>query len=69
MTSGSEYHMIELSLIHDGTTVHLSQYGEVKTGSSLGSFDASISSGTLSVMFTPTNAITTVKTAITLLPV
>ena len=69
MTSGSEYHMIELSLIHDGTTVHLSQYGEVKTGSSLGSFDASISSGTLSVLFTPTNATTTVKTAITLLPV
>jgi hypothetical protein len=69
MTSGSAYHMIELSLIHDGTTVHLSQYGEVKTGSSLGSFDASISLGTLSVLFTPTNAITTVKTAITLLPV
>jgi hypothetical protein len=69
MTSGSAYHMIELSLIHDGTTVHLSQYGEVKTGSSLGSFDASISSGTLSVLFTPTNAVTTVKAAITLLPV
>jgi hypothetical protein len=69
MTSGSAYHMIELSLIHDGTTVHLSQYGEVKTGSSLGSFDASISSGTLSVLFTPTNAITTVKAAATLLPV
>jgi hypothetical protein len=69
MTSGSAYHMIELSLIHDGTTVHLSQYGEVKTGSSLGSFDASISSGTLSVLFTPTNAITTVKATATLLPV
>jgi hypothetical protein len=69
MTSGSAYHMIELSLIHDGTTVHLSQYGEVKTGSSLGSFDASISTGTLSVLFTPTNATTTVKAAATLLPV
>ena len=69
MTSGSAYHMIELSLIHDGTTVHLSQYGEVKTGSSLGSFDASISTGTLSVLFTPTNAITTVRAAATLLPV
>jgi hypothetical protein len=69
MTSGSAYHMIELSLIHDGTTVHLSQYGEVKTGSSLGSFDASISSGTLSVLFTPTNSTTTVKATATLLPV
>ena len=69
MTSGSEYHMIELNLIHDGTTVFLSQYGEVKTGSSLGSLDASITSGTLSVLITPTNATTTVKAAATLLPV
>ena len=61
MTSGSSYHMIELSLIHDGTTVYLSQYGEVKTGSSLGTFDASITGGTLSVLSTPTNASTVVK--------
>ena len=69
MTSGSAYHMIELSLIHDGTTVYLSQYGEVKTGASLGTFDASISTGTLSVLFTPTNAVTTVKAAVTIIPV
>ena len=61
MTSGSSYHMIELSLIHDGTTVYLSQYGEIKTGASLGTFDASIATGTLSILFTPTNASTVVK--------
>ena len=69
MTSGSSYHMIELSLIHDGTTVYLSQYGEVKTGSSLGTFDASISGSNLSVLFTPTNSITTAKFFATLIPI
>jgi hypothetical protein len=69
MTSGSSYHMIELSLIHDNTTVYLAQYGEVKSGTSLGTFDASISAGTLSVLFTPTNATTTAKAVATLIPV
>ena len=69
MTSGSAYHMIELSLIHDGTTVYLSQYGEVRTGASLGTLDASISTGTLSLLFTPTNAITTAKYVATLIPI
>jgi hypothetical protein len=69
MTSGSAYHLIELSMIHDGTTVYLSQYGEIKTGASLGTFDASISTGTLSVLFTPTNAVTTVKASVTQIPV
>jgi hypothetical protein len=61
MTSSTSYHIIELFLVHDGTTVYLSQYGEVFTGSSLGTFDASITTGTLNLLFTATNAITTVK--------
>jgi hypothetical protein len=61
MTSGSSHHVIELSMIHDGTTVYLTQYGELLTGSSLGTFDATISTGTLSVLFTPTNASTSIK--------
>ena len=65
MTSGSAYHMIELSLIHDGTTVYLTQYGEVKTGSSLGTFDATISTGNLSLLFTPVNAVTTASVLVT----
>jgi hypothetical protein len=68
MSSGSEYHMIELLLIHDNTTVHMSQYGEVKTGNSLGTFDASITTGTLSLLFTPTNSSTTIKGSIVLIP-
>jgi len=68
MTSGSSYHMIELNVISDGTTPYLSQYGEIFTGSSLGAFDVSITTGTLYLLFTPTNAATTIKllrTAIT----
>ena len=61
MTSNTSYHMIELSTIHDGANVWLSQYGEIYTGSSLGTFDASITSGVLSLLFTPTNSTTTVN--------
>jgi hypothetical protein len=69
MTSGSAYHMIELSVIHDGTTVYLSQYGEVKSGASLGTFDASITTGTLSMLITPINAVTVVKSIANLIEV
>lgn len=61
ITSGSSYQMIELSLIHNGTTVFLAQYGDVRTGASLGIFDAEINAGNLNILFTPDNAVTTVK--------
>ena len=67
VTSGSSYELLEMTLIHDGTTVYLSQYGNIKTGATLAVFDASISAGTLSVVATPNNAITTFKTAATLI--
>ena len=69
ISSGSEYELLELALIHDGTTVYLSQYGNIKTGATLGVFDATISTGTLSLLATPNNAVTTFKTAITVIPV
>ena len=69
MTSGSAYHSIELFATHDGTTVYLSQYGEIKSGSSLGTFDASIANGTFSLLFTAANAVTTVKFSRTLIAV
>jgi hypothetical protein len=69
ISSGSSYELIELALIHDGTTVYLSQYGNIKTGATLGVFDATISTGTLSLLATPNNAVTTFKTAITVIPV
>jgi len=68
ISSGSAYELLELALIHDGTTVYLSQYGNIKTGATLAVFDASISTGTLSVLATPNNAVTTFKTAIVVIP-
>ena len=61
MTSGSSYHVIELVVLHDGTTPSIAQYGEIFTGSSLGTFDASITSGNLSLLLTATNATTVIK--------
>ena len=53
--TGPTYGVIELNLVHDGTTVYLSQYGETKSNASanLGVFDASITSGNLNLTFTP----------------
>lgn len=61
ITSGTSYHVIELSLVHDDTTVYMAQYGELRTSDSLGIFDATITSGNLNVLFTPTNNNTTIS--------
>ena len=61
MTSSTSYHVIELILTHDGTTVYIAQYGEIYSGSSLGTFNATITGGILNLLFTPANSVTTVK--------
>jgi hypothetical protein len=53
MSSGANYHAIELLLIHDGTTPTITQYAEVIIGSSLATFDASIASTTLTLLANP----------------
>ena len=58
-TSG-EFHATSLMIIHDGTTVYLTEYGTVLTGTSLASFDADINGGNLRILVTPTNASSTV---------
>jgi hypothetical protein len=61
VSSGTDFHIIELNLLHNGTTVFLAQYGEVLTSSSLGTFDADISGSTVRLLFTGVNAVSTVK--------
>ena len=62
MTSSTSYQVTELLIIHDGTNAFMTQYGDIATtGTSLGTFDSSITSGNLNLLFTPTNAATTVK--------
>jgi len=69
ITSGSSYHIIELNLVHDGTTVFLAQYGEVITNASLGTFDADISGSTVRLLFTGTNAVSVVRVLRTVMDV
>lgn len=61
VTSGSSYHTTEVSIVHDGSEVFISEYGTIITGSSLATFSADISSGSMRLLVTPTNAVTTIK--------
>jgi hypothetical protein len=61
MISGTNYHIIELNVIHDGANTSLAQYGEVILGSALGLFEATIDSSNLQLLFTPNNTVTVVK--------
>lgn len=61
ITSGSAYHMTEVSIIHDGTDAYITEYGTILTGVSLASFDADISGGNLRLLTTPANASTVYK--------
>jgi hypothetical protein len=56
----NEFHATSLMIIHDGTTVYLTEYATVLTGASLASFDADISGGNLRILVSPTYTSTTV---------
>jgi len=61
VTSGTSYQVCELLLVHNSTTVSMTQYATITTGSELASFDADISSGSIRLLVTPVNALTTFK--------
>ena len=62
ITQGSIYHSTELNAIHDGTTVYLTEYGTIFSGSSLATFDATITSGNMLLQVTMgSNASSTIK--------
>jgi len=56
MTQSTNFHVIELLLLQNGTTVYLTQYGEMYNNIPLGTFDASITSTTLSLLINPASA-------------
>jgi hypothetical protein len=61
MSEGSNYHSTEIVLVHDGSTVTMTQYGTLKNNS-VASFDADISGSDLRLLITPASAnSTTVK--------
>ena len=60
VTRGSAYHMTTINVIHDGTSAYMTEFGTVKTGTSLATFDADISSGSVRLLATPSSATSTV---------
>ena len=60
ISQGSNYHVTTLNVLHDGSTVFLSEFGTIRTGASLASFDADISSDDVRVRATPTTDSSTV---------
>jgi hypothetical protein len=59
MSKGSDYHSIEIHLIHDGSSsVDMTQYGEIKSDS-LATFDADISGADVRLLCTPASATST----------
>ena len=55
------FHATEILLIHDGTTVYMTEYGTIYSIASLGTFDGSILSGNVRLTVTPINTNTTIK--------
>ena len=45
ITQGSSYHVTTLNVLHDGSSVYLSEFGTIRTGAILSTFDADINSG------------------------
>ena len=60
ITQGSNYHVTTLNVLHDGTSVYLNEFGTIRTGASLATFDADINSGSVRVRATPTTDSSTV---------
>lgn len=60
VTRGTQYHMTTINVIHDGTNAFLSEYGTIRTGEILATFDADISGGNLRLRVTPTSTASTV---------
>ena len=56
ITQGSSYDYREISVIHDGTTAHMTEYGHIFTSAGVANFDATISSGNLLLQVTMLNS-------------
>ena len=69
-TQGTDYHSTEINLIHDGSTVYITEYGTLFDNASLGTFNATISSGNILLQITPGSATNmTVKVISSAIPV
>ena len=60
ITQGTNYHVTTLNVLHDGSQVYIMEFGTIRTGVALATFDADISSGNVRVRGTPTTSLSTV---------
>ena len=60
VSSGSDYHSEEVLLNHDGSTVYMTEYAQILSGSgnTLSTFDSDINSGNIRLLVSPNNAVT-----------
>lgn len=58
ISSGTDYHSIEMLVNHNGTTANQTTYADLPTNTSLASFNVDISGGLVRLLTTPTNAVT-----------
>lgn len=65
VTSGSSYQYTEVYLLHDGTTVYITEITTMSTGTQLATFDGDILTGNMRLLVTPVNAVTTIKAVAT----
>jgi hypothetical protein len=69
VSSGSAYQYTEVTLMHNGVDVYVSEINTILSGSSLATFTADISGGNMRLLTTPVNAVTAYKTVSTLITV
>ena len=59
INQGSSYNITEVSLVHDGSNSYGTEYGTVRTGISLASFNTDINSGNVRLLATPASSSST----------
>jgi hypothetical protein len=62
ITSGTNYHVTEVLLLHDDSDVFITEYGTVYSNTSLGNVTAAINSANVELIVAPTNSSSVVKT-------
>lgn len=61
ITSGTNYHVTEVLLLHDGSDVFITEYATIYSNTSLGNVTAAINSANVELIVAPTNASSVVK--------
>jgi hypothetical protein len=56
ITTGSEYQITEVFVVHDGTSSYQTEYATVKTGTTLSTFSSDVDTGSVRLLATPSNS-------------